>query len=563
MFFFYIKSFNHDISKDYYSTEPIGDFIDDCIKRASSEGLSKIGVQAGYIEIPYVKQFEDTAFWYLDQINIQPSLNETLIRLQDYIDDNLGLCIDDFIVFKKEGFKIEYNNPTTKIFFSKKDVIVDVDYKVEIMKEEKYTKYDTFLVNLDVRFRNIYELASQIMNKQLETDFDFYNPLKDVDLSDFDVEYSYPEEDVIIYTITDKTRYEQWKYYSFKFANRFKKSELPKRVKLHNNSNIVPVSFSYEIYSPDRMSVLSIGESTIMSLKGDAVDKITVSQTYPETVTRTQVPMDVDGEDVVRYDDIDWVMDYPVYNYEPDGMDFNYPQKITIYWDDARNPNEGNMGLLYNDGVNGWSPIRTVVDYEENKIESIMFGFSSITPVDGDNQGTKDVSAKSTLEPRSDVACIALAVLSVPKGFSMIFGMMFGDGLFFQGYGFGDFNLWNYLSLNAGWIAGTYIFNEIGLYEGVYWQFPSDSKDCIEFVPTVNQEIIVKEDSSDTDDNIFGDLWGGEGKCHVIYDDVAANKTFQAEGGSSVNICAETKKCKILDILTCQKCSTKCSTSYK
>ena len=88
-------------------TQKIKEFIDSCISKVSYQGIEKIGRQGGYIAIPSIINFKGTAFWYLDEINIQPTLEQINTYLKDYIDDNIPLCTAGFETFKSQGFEIK------------------------------------------------------------------------------------------------------------------------------------------------------------------------------------------------------------------------------------------------------------------------------------------------------------------------------------------------------------------------------------------------------------------------------------------------------------------------
>ena len=55
-------------------SQQIQNYIDNCVKKTSLDGLLLIGKRAGYITPPDIIKFQDTSFWFLDQINIQPSV---------------------------------------------------------------------------------------------------------------------------------------------------------------------------------------------------------------------------------------------------------------------------------------------------------------------------------------------------------------------------------------------------------------------------------------------------------------------------------------------------------
>src|SRR3989338_558041 len=74
--------------------EEIEKFANDCIRKASFDALKKIGQTGGYIDVPDLISFRGTSFWYLDQVNIQPFLNQTQERLISYVNSNVPRCLE-------------------------------------------------------------------------------------------------------------------------------------------------------------------------------------------------------------------------------------------------------------------------------------------------------------------------------------------------------------------------------------------------------------------------------------------------------------------------------------
>ena len=65
--------------------EEVQKFVNDCIRKESFEGIKKLGESGGHLEVPKLISFKGTGYWHLDQVNIQPFLNQTQERLLEYV----------------------------------------------------------------------------------------------------------------------------------------------------------------------------------------------------------------------------------------------------------------------------------------------------------------------------------------------------------------------------------------------------------------------------------------------------------------------------------------------
>ena len=85
---------------------------------------------------------------------------------------------------------------------------------------------------------------------------------------------------------------------------------------------------------------------TSINLNGQAVQSIIVRQEYPKNVVAKNVPVEKENNEIKRREDLTYVTDNPIYNFEPDGLIFNKPQKLTLYYDDPKGKDEkGSRGI--------------------------------------------------------------------------------------------------------------------------------------------------------------------------------------------------------------------------
>src|SRR3989344_8921678 len=228
--------------------EEVEKLVNDCIRKAGFEGLSKLGHTGGYLDVPNLISFRGTGYWHLDQVNIQPFLNQTQERLIDHLNSEVPRCLDSADV-PKYGFSVEKQHPSIFIEFGNTDVTVKVNYLIRLSKEDFTKEFSEFFNTFDIRYRAIFEAATEANEKTFDADFDDKQPLKKLEYLrslDFDISYLNPETDVMLFTITDKKSVtSENQNYAFNFAAKLGRSELKRLTDLQNRSATNPTFLPY------------------------------------------------------------------------------------------------------------------------------------------------------------------------------------------------------------------------------------------------------------------------------------------------------------------------------
>ncbi|MBU1004572.1 MAG: hypothetical protein KJ561_01980 [Nanoarchaeota archaeon] len=494
--------------------DAITNYVDSCIRDTGFRGLDLLGRQGGYIELPFVINYSNNAYWYLDSANIQPTLDEIRERLRDYINQNVPLC-SNMDIFVQQGFEITTEDTGSSVDFAAETVFINVTYPITIRKGGSEQEISDFQETYNIRFRRIYELASQIINRHFEPKFDVYHPLELVDLFDFNASYSdYNDTDkTVAFEIADRTRVEYGVNYEFGFISKFDKTSLPSVYGLQENSDRVLSTLDFVVYSPDRLAQLNVKNGTLVSLNGGSVDEIMVEQSYPESVILEDVQLDNLGN---TFDRVIYLTS-PVYTFIPSGTRFSQGSILEIYWDDELNPITG-PGILHDDG-SGWKAIPAIPLLSKNMVYTRISHFSNYTPVDCDAQNPVLVKAESEDQPGIDWMCAIPFIGPIWNFFANLFMVFWLD-------------LWRWVftgggkELNAGLIA-------------------EQPKECVSLEPTCEQTITINKEEKD-----------GEGKCMPEGEQIVGS-------GQPYFICAKIKRCNALNRWTCKKCKVVCSAEYR
>lgn len=393
--------------------EEVKNLVNECIRKASLEGLKKLGQTGGYLEVPTLINFKGMGYWHLDQINIQPFLNQTQERLIEYVDANVPSCVDEQKI-SQLGFKVEKGRQTTFIEFGTADVTIKVNYPIKLSQQDFTKEYSEFFNTFDIRYRAIFEAASELNEKTFEADFDGKNPLKNLDYLknlEFDAAYKNPETDILAFIITDKKSITSTnEFYTFSFAARFGNSELKRATDLQNRSASVSNPLPYTIFSVDKKAQLDISAGTTINKDGQDVSFISVQQSYPSEAITKDVPVYKKNDQVIQKQDITYKIDNPVYSFEPSGLLFNNFQKLTLYYSPETDDSKG-MGILM--GKNGfWIPITSQHDPVNKKVSTGILGFTEFTAVSCATQKAKETIAEHLFEPNAG-CYISLAILVI------------------------------------------------------------------------------------------------------------------------------------------------------
>lgn len=557
-------------------------FVNDCIRIANFDGLKRLGQTGGYINVPDLIRFRSTSLWYLNQVNIQPFLNQTQERLIEYVNSKIPKCLENENL-SKFGFLIEKGQLLTSVEFGTSDITIKINYPIKLTKEGLTKEFSEFFNTFDIRYRSIFEAATGVNERLFDADFDIKDPLRKLEYLnnlDFDIAYKAPETDIITFTITDrKSITPANEFYTFSFAAKLGKSSLLKVIDLQEKSASNPTFLPYTIYSVDKKAQLDIAEGTTINLNGRDVKSISVQQTYPDEVTTKDVPVYKKNKDIIQRQDIKYVIDNPIYTFEPTGTLFNKFEKLTLYYDDETKDDNG-VGILM--GKNGfWVPIASKHEPENKRLFTNILGFTEFTAVYCSSQQLKKTIAEHFFEPSglcffnlgltivvlAAMAIMATGIFLSPGGIGLIgasttgpiesIGLTFIQGLETLGlvsaggtFGAGGFLTAGVLTSFATTIGIGYIALSIvsiattlvGSGTGAFYD--KSPENCQAFYPICDQNIYIQKETKD-----------GTGRC-------IPSGNARVAAGAPVNVCAFVKKCDAVSKFFCKPCSVKCTASF-
>ena len=199
LFFFYKKqSVEKEIEVVQPEIVPVKLYVENCIKSTAEDGLERIGLSGGYIEIPekinndpraYFSTFPKGGFkvpyWWHDGIEAVPSEEFINQQLTSHIKSELKNCINNFAPFAGTFEINQLKEPVVDVKFNENDVSINLKYPIEIISKGGKFKAlrENFEYTIPIRFKKVLELAKLIMERENN---DYFLEKKTIDLYSMD-----------------------------------------------------------------------------------------------------------------------------------------------------------------------------------------------------------------------------------------------------------------------------------------------------------------------------------------------------------------------------------------
>jgi hypothetical protein len=198
---FYLKDYiiKSDFEKELENIQvieefkPVKNYLDSCISKITLDGATILGLQGGYINIPYddspvsdrtpflnkLSVFNNNIlqvpYWFYETANgIQktqiPGKEDMQDELANYVALNLNNCLNNFTAFEGYDFG-KFNNPKINIEIENEKILVKVESDFEVSKGDLTTKFDKFLVSLDNPLGNLYDNAKILIEENMQNNF--------------------------------------------------------------------------------------------------------------------------------------------------------------------------------------------------------------------------------------------------------------------------------------------------------------------------------------------------------------------------------------------------------
>jgi hypothetical protein len=159
--------------------QPVYDYIAACVSTTAQDGITLLGLQGGFLNLPkdiartptaYIpmddRGFLKVPLWYYEGESRVPSIGLMESDLKDYIEENLPVCINNFAAFKEQYPVIPQSNATAAVTIGDGSVTVHLDYPVDITLPDKTTRVPNVITEEKVALKQAYDLAVKTMQKE-------------------------------------------------------------------------------------------------------------------------------------------------------------------------------------------------------------------------------------------------------------------------------------------------------------------------------------------------------------------------------------------------------------
>ncbi|MBN1644460.1 hypothetical protein JW851_00270 [Candidatus Woesearchaeota archaeon] len=177
----------------------IQEYVQECIKQTAIIALKKIGDNGGYISfenkyrefnlqtepaegdglpISEIELYSIPCWWYMKTPNQcnncyltsdnMPLLPEIEEQINEYVANNLNICIKGFAPFTNQYTIKTKQEPIIETQITKDSIRITSEYPIEISKAGQTTKIKDFETEINVKFKDIYDLATEIINLEKE-----------------------------------------------------------------------------------------------------------------------------------------------------------------------------------------------------------------------------------------------------------------------------------------------------------------------------------------------------------------------------------------------------------
>ncbi len=183
---------------------PIKDYIEICVQQVGEEVLIPIGAHAGYLDpLDPVLSGQDIfvssdpaegdallvseitrdiiPYWfYMSTENtckecmlesLQPSIEQIKGQVDGYVEAHLEDCLNSFEPFLEQGYIFETGEVNSDVLLAEESTRFLVNYPVTVKKLDVTTKMENFVADVDVPFKKMYYLASEITKQEREKAF--------------------------------------------------------------------------------------------------------------------------------------------------------------------------------------------------------------------------------------------------------------------------------------------------------------------------------------------------------------------------------------------------------
>ncbi|MBD3361829.1 hypothetical protein GF358_03485 [Candidatus Woesearchaeota archaeon] len=157
-------------------TEPVYNYISECIYQTAKQGIIKLGMQGGYVNLPAaitktpashisLDPYETfkVPYWYYQGQDRKPTLEFLQLEINSYLRQRLTDCTD-FTSFEPRYKITPRGEFIPKTTITDDNVIIELIWPLEIKTGQKTIQLNKVVEEIDVKLKEIHDIASTTMN---------------------------------------------------------------------------------------------------------------------------------------------------------------------------------------------------------------------------------------------------------------------------------------------------------------------------------------------------------------------------------------------------------------
>ncbi len=195
-----------DVSSQNVATEPIVNFVQECIDQTFEDSLIAVANQGGYSGYSYVPRKitnSGVSYYLTKQENYFPSKDFVEEEISEYVERNYFLCALHFIDFPE--YEVKEGNLEVFVDILDKKVILDIDYPLTIRKGGGVSRVENFESEINVRLGLVYDSVYDFIDQQRNYEEGVCLSCLDIATeNDIYVEMSSYYNETIIFTFIDE-----------------------------------------------------------------------------------------------------------------------------------------------------------------------------------------------------------------------------------------------------------------------------------------------------------------------------------------------------------------------
>lgn len=199
-------------------TSPIYVHVLSCLESTTEEGIEYIALRGGFYNIPEEVYFsylaDEDSYYYIHSIRRIPSIESIESELENYIKDNLKICLD-IKSLEEEGYEVTLGELLVDLTVKDEEVDAEATYPITLKKGDYTSRFKDFEVEVDSNVNRIYTASEEIVNSySLKPGFVCMTCLEDISYN-YDVTIKstvLADEEVIWFSVFDSESELNWRF---------------------------------------------------------------------------------------------------------------------------------------------------------------------------------------------------------------------------------------------------------------------------------------------------------------------------------------------------------------